>query len=146
MAHTTSRISIVVARMRGVTLIELMIVIVIIGILAAFAYPSYQDQMRKTRRADGQSALMDKAQQLERCYTRFSAYDNVNCGAVLPDLSPDGYYQIAAAVAITASAYTLDAAPQGAQVADGHCGTLRVKSTGEQGSQGADTDVNGCWQ
>lgn len=145
MTYRTGSLSTIAARMRGITFIELMIVIVIIGILAAFAYPSYQDQVRKTRRADGQTALMDKAQQLERCYTRFSAYNDGNCGVVLPELSPDGYYQIVASGTITAATYTLDATPQAEQVADGHCGTLRVKSTGEQGSQGADTDVNGCW-
>ena len=41
------------ARMRGITMIELMIVIVVLSILAAIAYPSYQNQVTKARRADG---------------------------------------------------------------------------------------------
>ena len=47
--------------MRGVTLIELMVVIVILGILIAIAYPGYQSQIQKTRRADGQAALLNAA-------------------------------------------------------------------------------------
>ena len=133
-----------VHRIRGVTLLELMIVVVIVGILAAIAYPSYQDQVRKSRRADGKGVLLQTAQQLERCYTRFASYNNVNCGVALPVDSPEGFYQVSAA-ALTASSFTLDAAPQGAQAADAECGTLRLAHTGAQGSLGADGDANDCW-
>jgi type IV pilus assembly protein PilE len=131
-------------RMRGITLIELMIVVVIIGILAAIAYPSYQQQVRKTRRADGKAALLDTAQELERCYTRFARYNDGNCGVALPSNSPEGFYVITAN-ALDASSFTLDAAPQGDQANDAACGTLRLTNTGIQGSQGADADANDCW-
>lgn len=131
-------------RLRGFTLIELMVVVVIIGILAAIAYPSYQEQVRKSRRADGKAMLMETAQQLERCYTRFASYINGACGVVLPVDSSEGYYSISADN-LTASAFTLDAVPQGDQVKDAKCGTLRLTSTGLQGSQGVSTDANDCW-
>lgn len=132
--------------MRGITLLELMIVVAIIGVLAAISYPSYRAQMLKTHRTDGKTALMQISQQLERCYTRFSAYDNAGCTAVtLPFTTTDGHY-VVSATARTATAYTLDATPQGRQTEDAECAVLRMKSTGEEGSQGADTDVNGCWQ
>ncbi|MDH3532294.1 MAG: type IV pilin protein [Gammaproteobacteria bacterium] len=131
--------------MGGVTLVELMIVVVIVGILAAVAYPSYQDQVRKTRRADGKSVLLQTAQQLERCYTRFSSYNNAACAVTFPIDSPEGYYVVNPVGVVGASAFTLSAAPQGAQVSDTKCGTLRLTSTGIQGSQGADTDTNSCW-
>lgn len=131
-------------RLRGITLIELLIVVVVIGILAAIAYPSYQQQVRKTKRADGKAALLDTAQQLERCYTRFSRYDDGNCGVVLPTNSPDEFYVISAE-ALAAATFTLEATPQGDQVNDALCGTLRLTSTGLQGSLGADADANDCW-
>ncbi len=132
------------ARTRGVTLIELIIAVAVVAILAAIAFPSYQQQMRKTRRADGKAELMETAQQLERCYTRFSRYNDGNCGVALPFNSSEGYYVVSAA-AITASAFTLDATPQGAQADDTRCGVLRLMSTGQQGSQGQSTDANECW-
>ena len=132
------------ARTRGVTLIELIIAVAVVAILAAIAFPSYQEQVRKTRRADGKAELMETAQQLERCYTRFSRYNDGNCGVALPSNSSESYYVVSAA-AMTASAFTLDATPQGAQANDTRCGVLRLTSTGLQGSQGQSTDVNECW-
>ncbi len=53
----------------GFTLIEVMVVVTIVGILAAIAYPSYQDIVRQTRRADALSALMDMMAKQERYFT-----------------------------------------------------------------------------
>jgi type IV pilus assembly protein PilE len=134
-----------IGRMRGVTLLELMIVVVIVGILAALAYPSFQDQVRKTRRADGKAALMQTSQQLERCYTRFSRYNDANCGVAFPITSPEQFYVVSSVAAVTASAFTLAAVPQGDQANDAKCGVLRLNNTGLQGSQGLDADANDCW-
>src|SRR5262245_45668915 len=131
--------------LRGITLIELMVVVVVISILAVIAYPSYQDQVRRSRRADGKATLLDVAQRLERCYTRFGRYNDVNCTVVLPVASPEGFYNVAAVGAITPATFTLAATPQGTQVVDATCGVLRLTSAGVQGSQGADTDPNQCW-
>lgn len=131
--------------MRGITLLELMIVVVVVGILAAISYPSYMDQVRKTRRSDGKAELMQTAQQLERCYTRFSRYDAGNCAVVLPYTTPEGFYVVSAAAAVTASTFTLAATPQGDQVKDTKCGVLRLNNTGQQGSLGVDADANNCW-
>jgi type IV pilus assembly protein PilE len=131
--------------MRGVTLIELLIVVVVISILAAFAYPSYQEQVQRARRADGKGALLNTAQRLERCYTRFSRYDSPSCDVALPLNSPEANYVISAVGAIEASRFTLAATPSGVQTADTHCGVLRLASTGQQGSQDSSTDANSCW-
>ena len=133
------------ARMRGITLIELMIVIVVLAILASVAYPSYQNQVRKTRRADGMSTLLQTAQALERCYTRFSSYTNAGCTVTFPITSSENYYAVTAPT-LTASAFTLSAAPQGHQTTDTDCGTLMLSSNGNQGSLGVpNTDANNCW-
>lgn len=142
MANMNRKVQRQMVRMRGITLLELMIVVTIVGILAAFAFPSYRAQVIRTHRADGMAALMQESQRLERCYTRFSAYDNSNCDAPA-FTSLDGHYIVEATR--TASAFTLDATPQGGQADDTECAVLRLKSDGVQGSQGADTDTNDCW-
>ena len=58
----------------GFTLVEVMIVVAIVGILAAIAYPSYQDSVRKGRRAQARMALSDLLQQQERRYTQRNTY------------------------------------------------------------------------
>ncbi len=141
MTNMERKMRLQIARMRGITLLELMIVVTIVGILAAFAFPSYRAQVMRTHRADGQAALMQVSQQLERCYTRFSAYDHANCDApnvTIPFTSLEGHYVVTEATPRTASAFTLDATPQGGQAEDSECGVLQLMSTGEQ------TPID-CW-
>ncbi len=124
-------------QMRGFTLIELMIVVAIVGILSAIAYPSYTDSVRKSRRTDGESALVDAAQRLEVYYASQASYTTT---LTVPDpdisaTSPEGYYTIsilaATAACPVASCYVLNAAPTttGGQNNDRVQG-LRIHSTG----------------
>ncbi len=82
---------------RGFTLIELVIAITIIGLLAAIAIPAYNNSMTKTRRADGQSALMDIMAKQERYFTENNTY-TTNLSVLPADTtSPEGFYNITAA-------------------------------------------------
>lgn len=65
---------------QGFTLIEMMIVVAIIGIVAAFAYPAYQDYVLKGRRAEGRAALMEFMHQQERYATQNGTYLAVSLG------------------------------------------------------------------
>lgn len=127
------------ARATGFTLIELMFVVAIVAILLALAYPSYVEQVRKARRADATSSLMDRAQSLERCFTRINTY--VGC----PDpegVSNDGFYTIEFGEdEPTATTYSLVANPAGDQVND-PCGTFTVDYLGNKTPV---PDSHRCW-
>lgn len=138
----------------GFTLIEVMIVVAIIGILAAVAYPSYQEHVRKAKRADAQAALMELSQFMERHYTSNGRYLKTNGDA--PDLPFDAApkdggsksYDLAFAEnSPTANSYVLEAIPTGSMAND-NCGTLTLSNTGAKGlkDQKAGTTTADCWR
>jgi type IV pilus assembly protein PilE len=142
---------------KGFTLVELMIVISIIAILAAIAYPSYIDFVRKSRRADAQAALtnVQLAQQKLRSSCRFyaaapGAADN--CGATaaastirMPATSPDGWYALTLSDA-SATGFTVTATGQGDQVNDEERGAVctMVLSVSAANPNGLRTPA-ACW-
>ncbi len=138
---------------RGFTLTEVVITVAIVAILASIAYPTYTEQMRKTRRSDAKAALMKTAQILERCYTEYNAYNDTNC-PVLADAttlasdytsSEQNYYTISVS-GLTATAFTLQAAPTGLQASD-KCGTFTYDHVGSKGIADAASGVtkDQCW-
>jgi type IV pilus assembly protein PilE len=151
-------------RRRGFTLIELMIIVVIIAIVAAVAYPSYTDAVRKSRRAEGKSALLKAAQLQERLYTGSGTYTVdlaplFGRGANQPVYSGEdpatGYYTITAvASGALTQGYTLIATPGGAPAGgaqgnfvDPVCANLTLSSTGQRGftGTGPGADTSACW-
>ena len=138
--HSSSR-----RRDAGFTLIELMIVVAIIGIIAAIAYPSYSDNVRKTRRAVAQADLMELAQWMERQYSADFSYLEGTNQPVLPFTeSPrtgTAFYNLNFTGAVTQNAYTVQAVPTGDQQND-DCGTQSMTQTGAKTASGTGTN---CW-
>jgi type IV pilus assembly protein PilE len=141
-------------RQPGFTLIELMITVAIIAILAAIVVPSYNAQVRKTRRADAVNSLLQSAQELERCRSDTNAYNDGTCTDFSAGVNSDqGFYTITSANADggqqTASAYTLVAKPAAGspQNDDSLCAQFTLDQAGVKTAQNSDDEdtSSDCW-
>jgi type IV pilus assembly protein PilE len=153
------------SRTRGFTLIELVIAMLIAATLAAIAIPSYSNYVRKSRRVEARSALLDMASLQERYFSTQNAYSaapsDLGFSGTYPVTVGNGYYQVAApAFTVPASVPTATSAGVAAvitmtattvatsdQAKDTTCATFVVKSDGTQSSQnagGTDTTAT-CW-
>ncbi|MEI2430836.1 type IV pilin protein [Lysobacter yananisis] len=136
-------------RQAGFTLIELMIAVAIVGILAAIAYPAYDDSVRKGRRAQAKADLVELAQRAERFYTLNNTYagfwGSVPSGDKRSPRTGNAFYLLERSSGDTdANAFTLSATPTGAQVADSGCGTLSINQAGVRSISGSMEPAR-CW-
>lgn len=145
------------SRQIGVTLIELMIVVAILGFLAAIAYPSYNSYVTRSARSTGQSMLTQVASRQEQFFmdNKFYADDLEMLGfpsdpfTVGSDGQPNGsgqtLYRIEIDTANTsATTYAVRAVPLGTHHArDTECGTLTLNHRGIKGANG--TAPQKCW-
>jgi type IV pilus assembly protein PilE len=138
-------------RAAGFTLIELMMVVVIIGILAAIGYPSYSQYVMKSRRADAQRAVTDLANKLERYYldksgTTGATYttDMTKLGyTAATNVKAGDYYQLkveAGGCGDITSCFKVTATAVGNQAKDSTCSTLTLDSLGTKGPKPE------CWK
>jgi type IV pilus assembly protein PilE len=109
-----------VKRTRGFTLTEVMIVVAIIAIIAAVALPSYQDNIRKGRRAAAQTFMMEVANKQQQFLLDSRTYAATTAALSLtPPNEVSGYYTFTIATGATPPSYTITATPAGAQLPDG---------------------------
>ena len=138
-------------RNEGFTLIELMIAVVVVAIIATVAFPAYNEQVRKSKRTEGKSALVELANRMEKF-----AFDNTGSGytgVTMTDLmgsatatSENGHYQLQIASAAAAT-YELRAVPTGS-FKDSRCQTLTLDQAGRKGVTGTPAPTQTaaqCW-
>jgi len=132
---------------KGLTLIEMVITMAIIGIIAAVAWPEYERHKTKNRRTDGINALMEASQQLQQCHTDEGGYiktDGNDCSHRTN--SKEGYFTITSAIAL--NTFTLTATPT---IGDGECSTLTINHLGVKGFTTTNVapdpvgNLNRCW-
>lgn len=141
----------------GFTLIELMIVVAVIGILAAIAYPSYQCYVERSQRSSAVAVMMEGSQFMERFFTTNNQYSldtaGQNVSVTFPAsllVSPrEGAPRWNLALSnVTATTYTLSATPIVASACTPACGTLTTNQLQQRTANGVNTPaiVAQCFQ
>jgi type IV pilus assembly protein PilE len=130
--------------MRGVTLLELMIVVVVVGILASIAYPNYRDMVARSKRNEAKAALLQIATNQERFYLNNQSYtdDMTQLGFNVANnfVTETGSYQIDVAGS-NASTYTATATYLKADNEAGKCATFTIRPNGDRTS----APLADCW-
>lgn len=138
----------------GFTLIELMIVVAIVGLLAAVALPSYSSYVKRSQRADARAQLLQAAQYMNKFYAANDSYSVARNGnaVALPaslQIAPaqgSRLYQLDTVNStFTATTFQLVFQPVNA-MADDPCGSFTLDNTGARGITGAGMSRDDCWR
>jgi type IV pilus assembly protein PilE len=133
---------------RGLTLIELMIVVAIIAIIALVAIPAYSDYVTRARRADAKSALLALQLEQEKYRANNPTYANNIASLPVAITSEEEYYNLSIVAASTgASTYVITATPEAtkAQSADARCLAFSINQNNDVTITGSGT-IDECWR
>lgn len=156
-------------RARGVTLVELMIVIIVIAILASIAVPSYRNYVLRTHRTDATAALLKVRAAQERFFLQNNSYITAAAGLIqappggfgfrtddgVNAVTEHGYYQLGVGLDPTAPAgvpsFQVSAVPIGGQLDDTDCRTVTINDRGQRGATNAggatgQAIIDTCWR
>ncbi len=146
---------------KGLTLVELMVVVAILAIIAAIGYPMYTQQVQKSRRADARSGVMEISMIMEQEFATWGGYSEPTVaitgisntdGVPAPDANSNFHNNLtrisdqysdfyAFTINATDTTYTITAVPAGVQVNDAGCTFLAIDQTGDKTA----TNVDLCW-
>jgi len=135
------------ARRRGFTIIELLIVVAVIGVLAAIAMPMYRDYVVRANRSDAIIALTELANLQEKFYSNEFSYTSTISDLNYPTVSPEGWYQLSVTTGAVVD-YTLTATPAGTQDTDDDtCQQFTLNSFGQRAAEdgGGNDTTQECW-
>jgi type IV pilus assembly protein PilE len=129
-------------KMRGVTLMELMIVVVIIGILTAIAFPNYREFVARAKRTEAKALLLEIAANQERFYLNANRFGSVvELGYASPLKTDSGSYTVTIPVN-DASDFTATAAYNLTGNELGRCSSFTIDGRGNKTSTGS---IGNCW-
>jgi len=149
---------------RGFTLMEIMIVVGIVGVLAAIAIPSYQESVRKSRRAEARGQLLEVAQYMQRFYSQNDSFAKSKDGTAVT--IPSDLARVPRTAAAGAQSYDISFATPangatnpslasfqiqavrrtGGPMASDKCGDFTLENTGLRGVLNASDTVANCWK
>jgi type IV pilus assembly protein PilE len=136
----------------GVTLVELLTVLIAIAVLAAIAIPSYSSYLLRTRRSDATAALLQVQAAQAKFYLQNNAYarsltDPPPGGLGMPATTTHGYYALEVQTAANGQSYIAIAspAPGGGQTDDTKCGSFTLADTGTRNATGTSGAAT-CWK
>ncbi len=139
----------------GFSLVELVTVMAVLGIMVAFAYPSYQNYVRKVNRIEAKLALLDAAERLANYYEENKTYTDDLLAVGLgtdPYITENGNYSIdvddnggSGGACPIAICFELVAEASGRQAADTECEEFRLSAAGDRTASGDGGQNNNCW-
>lgn len=157
---STFEVNVVKRHQHGVTLLELMAVVVILGILASIAIPSYRTYVLRAQRSEATAALLRLAAAQEKFYLQNNTYTTAISGANSLNLfssgtaTEHGWYNLSIAASGAAGGIavgytaTATAVSGQSQFKDTDCRTFTITETGQRGATKSDTTNNAatCWR
>lgn len=120
-------------KMKGFTLMEILIVVVIVSILMTIAYPSYVGYMERTRRLETQANMLDLASALETYRSQNLSYQGANVATLAPSLATNDFFSVTLSpnpLPAGAQDYEVIAMPRSGKMMSG-TGAMKLNSNGE---------------